>query len=253
MSVSSPSLDPNTGETNPSPLTSRTGLPPALEVLLITALFGGLMIGASVYQVPFGAQIALISCVIAITVFQRLRGETWVDLGFKGPRNVSGFLLGTLAVFAIIASTFGANAVLQPTLAALLGNEGAQRVLPSVETWAEYIRIMVIVWTTAAFAEEMVFRGFFMTRIADVFGRSFASWTIALFAPAVMFGLAHLYQGLPGVITTGTVGLVFGIWYLISRRNLLPVIIAHGVVNSIGMTVLFAVSQGLLSADSLGL
>ena len=76
-------------------------------------------------------------------------------------------------------------------------------------------------------------RGFVLNRLADLFGQSRIGWTLAILIQAIIFGLLHLYQGVPGMVGTGVVALIFAAIYLIGKRRLLPVILGHGIINTI--------------------
>jgi membrane protease YdiL (CAAX protease family) len=62
---------------------------------------------------------------------------------------------------------------------------------------------------------------------------------LAIIAQAIMFGLGHSYQGLYGIVLTGAIGLVMGITYWLGGRWLLPVILAHGLVDTISITQVY--------------
>jgi len=94
-------------------------------------------------------------------------------------------------------------------------------------------------WTLAAFGEEMVWRGYLMSRVADVFGRGRAAWAASLVIVSTVFGLAHGYQGLTGWIEEAIAGLALGAMYLGMGRNLWVPIFAHGVADTIDMVLLF--------------
>lgn len=49
----------------------------------------------------------------------------------------------------------------------------------------------------------------------------------------------HASQGVSGVLLTGLVGAVFGYAYLRSNRNLWALILAHGLVDTWGVTTLY--------------
>jgi len=98
---------------------------------------------------------------------------------------------------------------------------------------------LVGAWTLAAFGEEMVYRGYLMNRVADLFNRTRSAWIISLIAVHVGFGLAHAYQGVTGVIDEGLMGLLLGLIYLRTGRNLSVPIIAHGVGDSIDLVLIF--------------
>jgi hypothetical protein len=97
---------------------------------------------------------------------------------------------------------------------------------------------VVAVWFTAAFFEELVWRGYLMNRLVDLQGKETKlAWVISLIGSAIIFGLGHTYQGLGGVIQITVVGLLFGAAFLTTRRNLWPVIIAHALVDTIGFVL----------------
>ena len=99
---------------------------------------------------------------------------------------------------------------------------------------------IVISWTTAGFGEEIIWRGFFMKQIARLFGeQKRSSWMIGLVLSSIGFGLAHFHQGIGGILGTGFVGLVYGIFYLASGRNLWVSIIAHGLTGTTSFILLY--------------
>jgi len=98
---------------------------------------------------------------------------------------------------------------------------------------------LILVWTLAAFGEEMVYRGYLMNRVADLMHRTRRAWIISLIVVHIGFGLAHAYQGVTGVIDEGLMGLLLGLIYLRTDRNLSVPIIAHGVQDTIDCVLIF--------------
>ncbi|HEX7681232.1 MAG TPA: CPBP family intramembrane glutamic endopeptidase [Thermoanaerobaculia bacterium] len=98
---------------------------------------------------------------------------------------------------------------------------------------------LALSWTLAAFGEEMVYRGYMMNRVADLMNRSRRAWVVSLIAVHVAFGMAHVYQGMTGAIDEGLMGLLLGLIYLRTDRNLSVPIIAHGVQDSIDFILIF--------------
>ena len=98
---------------------------------------------------------------------------------------------------------------------------------------------LALTWTLAAFGEEMVWRGYLMNRVADLVGGTRNAWIVSLILVHCAFGLAHLYQGITGIIDEGLAGLLLGVLYLTSRRNLSIPIVAHGVTDTIDMLLIF--------------
>jgi len=97
----------------------------------------------------------------------------------------------------------------------------------------------VLVWSWAAFGEELTYRGYVLNRAADVGGRTRPAWAIGLVLVMGLFGFGHSYQGVAGMIDTGIHGLAFGILYLASGRNLWVSVIAHGVCDTVGIALIF--------------
>jgi hypothetical protein len=98
---------------------------------------------------------------------------------------------------------------------------------------------LAIVWTTAAFGEEMIFRGFFFNRLAQLGPGQAFSWIMALLLSSVFFGLGHAYQGMAGVVLTTIAGIFFGLIYLVCGKNLWVPILVHGLYNTSAFLILF--------------
>jgi membrane protease YdiL (CAAX protease family) len=98
---------------------------------------------------------------------------------------------------------------------------------------------LAIVWTFAAFGEEISYRRYLLGRAADLGnGATLARW-LALIYVSVLFGFGHYYQGPAGVFTTACDGFMIGTAYLLSRRNLWVAVLTHGFVDTIGIVLLF--------------
>ena len=96
-----------------------------------------------------------------------------------------------------------------------------------------------LVWTFAAFGEELGYRRYLLGRAADVGDRSTAAYWSALILVSALFGFGHFYQGSAGIFTTAVDGFIIGAAYLLSRRNLWVAVLAHGLVDTAGIVLLF--------------
>ena len=94
-------------------------------------------------------------------------------------------------------------------------------------------------WTLAAFGEEMVHRGYILNRLSDLFGHSRAGWALSLCAMGLVFGVGHIYLGMAGLILNIVDGIVLGVLYLASGRNLWLPVIEHGVGNTLSFILLY--------------
>jgi CAAX protease family protein len=98
---------------------------------------------------------------------------------------------------------------------------------------------LLIVWTFAAFGEEIAYRGYLLNRAAEAGGRSRASYGIALLAVSALFGIGHAWKGPGGMIDSGMAGAILGAAYLLSGRNLWVAILAHGLIDTTGIVLLY--------------
>jgi hypothetical protein len=98
---------------------------------------------------------------------------------------------------------------------------------------------LLVVWTLAAFGEELIFRGYLMNTIKRVFRHKNGGWFIACIVNAILFGLGHTYQGITGIILLSVVGLLYALFYLASGQNLWVPILMHGLYDTSAFLVIF--------------
>jgi membrane protease YdiL (CAAX protease family) len=168
----------------------------------------------------------------------RLRKVSWRSIGFTRYRNwpltlaygvAAGLVLEAFQLF-----------VSQPFLVRVLGKQPDLEIFQALRGNLKWTLLALLgAWTLAAFGEEMVYRGYLMNRVADLFHRTRAAWVLSLLIVHVGFGLAHAYQGITGILDEGLAGLLFGIIYLRNGRNLAVPIIAHGLGDSIDFILIF--------------
>jgi len=90
-------------------------------------------------------------------------------------------------------------------------------------------------WTyvswTAGVTEEILYRGFLLYILGQLLPSSIL-WDKLLIA-ALLFGLAHTYQGYGNVIRTSIIGLFFSFLY-IALDSIIPVILLHFLIDYVG-------------------
>jgi membrane protease YdiL (CAAX protease family) len=105
--------------------------------------------------------------------------------------------------------------------------------------WRQALAGLLSVWTFASFGEELSYRGYVLTRAADVFGRSNLAYWAAMIVVSVLFGFGHYYKGPSGVLDSTYSGLVLGGALLLSGRNLWTPILAHGIADTVAVFAVF--------------
>lgn len=194
--------------------------------------FGALIvIGHNVFHIVPN-EVIVLSVLGLISI--RLRDGTWSVMGFKRPASWRRILL--IAVVAAILRILLGQFVVEPLT-------GFFWPKPSVPALANEITgnikiallALLLIWTFAAFGEEVAYRGYLLTRAADVGSRTTAAYWIAVVLMSILFGYGHYYKGPSGVIDSGVAGLVLGTAYMVGGRNLWASIFAHGFIDTFGV------------------
>jgi uncharacterized protein len=195
-------------------------------VLIIAGIAGYLWFAATPYLLVVGA------------MFLWWRGPGWRAIGLRRPAS---WPRAVLIAIGLAGYQFASLYLVEPAIARATTGE-----LPDVSMFRSLVgdeRQLLFwlgaSWTVAAFVEEMVYRGWLTARVAELARYSKRGWIVAVVVTSLLFGLAHLYQGISGVIATGLTGLIFGAAYLASGRNLWCAILAHGFTDTIGFMMIY--------------
>lgn len=221
--------------------TSEAALPTIGALLLalggppLLAIISSRLLGDSTSlarMLPFDLILwAMLVGVLAVVVFAEK--QTLASIGFRWPRG-STIIWGVLLVIGI-------NFLLGPAVMwglnqlGLSGYERGFRLLSKFPIW---YRLFLAV--SAGVIEETLYRGYAVERLASLTGSYWLGGLIAV----VAFGLAHI----PGwgigpalvFLVDGAAATLFYVW----RRDLLALIIAHVIGDTIGVVVLPSISPG---------
>lgn len=215
----------------------------AIEIGLAIATFVGVRAFVTALGIGFGGPIAVVCTLILVTLLLRRDGSNWRALGMRLPAGLGQWTMLPFLIIAAMAATFVLAVFLLPALTGVIpaGQAGTEAFAFLRGDIVVFLAFMLFVaWGTAAFGEEMLFRGFLLDRMETFFGGGRLALAAALLGQAVLFGLGHGYQGWYGIVLTGTIGLAMGLVYLAGRRWLLPVILAHGLIDTISLSQIYA-------------
>ena len=168
----------------------------------------------------------------------RLRGQSWRSIGL-GLYRSWGYTLAFGALLGIGNECLELF-VTQPLLVRLFHRwPDLSDLRPLVGNRNLFGLALLLTWTLAAFGEELVYRGYLMNRVADLFGRSRTAWTVSLILTSALFGLGHFDQGAIGQIENVIDGFLLAGFYLLCGRKLAVPIVAHGVQDTIDVLLIF--------------
>jgi membrane protease YdiL (CAAX protease family) len=188
-----------------------------------------LAVGAVALDSDYVILIAALVAIVAVAIETRAPMRA---LGLSRPRSiVRTIAIGVALGLVLLAFS---KLMLTPIVERLTG---IPRDLSAFDflrgNTAAFVRVLPLVWVSAAIGEEIVFRGFLIGRLEVAFGgASRIATSAAVILSTTLFAFAHAYQGPTGILITGILGLVFAVLYVASGRNLWANIIAHGVYDT---------------------
>jgi hypothetical protein len=218
-------------------LTSKVAQASEITVVFLAAFVVFVAARPRFGESPVGAWLAVGLMIALVWLGLRLRGQTWSHFGLTfrpGTRRsvVRTFLQSLVvsigAIGAFVGAAFAMAAIVgQPDQAEAGGFDALQGNLPML------VGALLVVYVTASFSEEVIYRGFLMNRIAELGSGSKGAWALAVVISSVAFGLAHFAWGPAGMVQTGFMGLALGLSYLAVGRKLWVTILAHAYMDTI--------------------
>lgn len=202
----------------------------ALEFTLGAAI----VIGHNVYhKVPNEVPILFVLGLLSLHWRDGLK-----NVGFARPKSWK-VTIGIAAAAAALRIVLG-DVVIEPLLnrvwPPIKGPEGMEQIHAD---WKQALLWLALIWTFAAFGEEISYRGYLLTRFADLGKRTTLAYWAAVIASSILFGYGHYYKGPVGIVDSGVAGLILGAAYMLNRRNLWTTILAHGFIDTFGVIALF--------------
>jgi membrane protease YdiL (CAAX protease family) len=168
------------------------------------------------------AYVLLSWCPLLIVKFVERRPMASLGLQFSSPLQV---ILWGLVAFVL------STLLLMGEIGYRIHFRGEDLLLatPIVSNWLLEI-LQQFLWI--GFPEEIVHRGYLLTRLKESWGS-----TPALFVSAALFGVGHLaLEDLPTAIQAGLAGLIFG-WVFLKTKSVYTSSLAHILGNLFGGTV----------------
>lgn len=195
----------------------------------------------------YAGPVSLLAALAVASWRLKKRGINWTDVGMGRPKSLKwlplwtvlalvattivGILAGTAAIELIgspDAATQALDARYQGRFAGLAGNLQL------------YLFWLAVAWIVGGFAEEMLFRGAMIAWCERLFAGIPFPVIFAIGFQAVLFGQQHAYyQGLAGWASTGAIAFASGLLYLAFKRRLWPLILSHGLNNTLGLTLIY--------------
>jgi len=168
--------------------------------------------------------------IVVVLLFYAFKIERQSLLLWKEENNNIGFFV--LSVFLLYLSSIGAAFV--SAIPVLLGeheNNAMMKKIIAVITGHQAMIFFLAL--TAGVTEELIFRGYLLTRMSQWFKNEVA----AVIVSSLLFAALHYkYGSLRELIFTFLIGVIFSIYY-IKYRNIKAIIVTHFLIDYINMNL----------------
>lgn len=179
-------------------------------------------------SVPLLIGIAIMSLIVKDT--------EWIEIGF----SFKDFSFKKIGIGLLIAIVYHyIDEYLMDPIISKYTPSGLPEIFSMKGNVTKLIIGLTLSWTTAAFFEEILFRGYLISRFIDVIGQSFLSKLAIIILTGTVFGFVHVYQGMHGAISAGIIGVFQAIVFFADGKKLAIPIIIHGAFDTIGFTLMF--------------
>ena len=198
-------------------------------------LGAAIVIGYNVFHV-IPNEVLILAPLGLLSVWLRNGGLS--AMGFKRPASWARVVMIALAAAAlrIGLAEFVIDPLTEKFWPPAIAPAGVEEITGNIKY---ALLVLVFVWVFAAFGEEIAYRGYLLTRAAEVGRRTTPAYWVGVVLVAVLFGIGHFYKGPSGIIDSGFSGLVLGAAYLLSGRILWTSILAHGFIDTFGIIVVY--------------
>ena len=206
------------------------------DLLTSTTFIASTIIGTIVLMTLVGGPGFLIGLAVALVTFWAMRWD-WSYFGVSRPdwgRTLWGALGYTLLIIFLV------DVLLTPLAEHYTNAPHDLSGLYFIKgNFLNLLLFTLFMWVVAAFGEELFFRGYIMKRLAALFGNTNSAWVSGAVLSSVAFGVVHFYQGVSGVITAGTVGLILAYAFYHNRNNLVICMLTHGIYDMFGLSMIY--------------
>ena len=185
--------------------------------------------------VQLGIIIPLLVVLYIISI--RTRQLKLIHIGFDSADIKLKFIL--LGISIAVAYHFIFNYAIEPVLDTWLPSSNLKAFGNIKGNLPQLLILLITTWIIGAILEELLFRGYLVNRLLDLFGNSFLSKIIVIILASTAFGFVHFYQGLHGVISAIIFGIFQCILYLLNKRKLFLPMIVHGTFDTISFIILY--------------
>ncbi|MCL5245189.1 CPBP family intramembrane metalloprotease [Cellulophaga sp. 20_2_10] len=213
-------------------ITLRQALIPLITVAVICFLWFGPINLSYIENI-------IVSIVIILSTYIEYKEKPFLALGFRSEKFTFKNILVLAPLVALGLFIFYVF-LLVPGITKLTGVPIDYSSFKELEgNFSACLIALLVVWATAGFGEEIIFRGYFMRQFVKFFGESKVSIIFNIVLLACFFGFMHGYQGITGQIVAGAVGGLIALIFYLRKYDLWFVIAVHGFFDTISLICIY--------------
>lgn len=188
------------------------------------------------YRIYISNSLSLFGMALLIFIAWLLFNRPLTALGFKQTTHTNDWWW-LLVIFLIL--------YIADTVIAISSKENLEKNFSAIDSKTPFmpsrrreLPLYFVMCFSAAVFEEIIFRGFLVTYCLYLFSALKDPHLWAVIIPAIVFSIAHFYQGKKAVIKIFILSLLFG-YIFIWSESLLPVMLLHFIVDAAGGLLTF--------------
>lgn len=238
---------------NPNPIGARLLINKWLQLLEIIIVFSPPVLVIFGYRTMHlespmlliaGIWISNTIMLLMVWIGIKMRRQSWQSIGlyFGQPKfsQVGWLVLKSILILVFAIAAFIVGAIVMANIVGI--PESAD--MTKYNYLSSNLPLLLIslagVYIASSFGEEVVYRGFLMTRLQDLFGgNSKGTLLTVLVLSSIIFGFAHFEWGVTGIVQTTFMGAALGAAFLWNKRRLWSLVLAHGYMDTLLMVQLY--------------
>lgn len=204
----------------------------------ITALLTVIALNAFVFNPWTKFPYTFVIIIAAALLISYGQFKSLSELGFKTNYSFYKIIVSALLVFVFVEPFV--DFILQPITNWLTQSPPDYSGFDVVkDDTPKYLKYLFYIWISAAFGEEILFRGFLFQQFKIIIPEFKYKLVLIVLLSSVLFAVPHLYLGWSGVLFTFFFGIIFSLIYIRYQYNIWIPIIVHGLVDSLFITLAY--------------
>ena len=213
---------------------------------------GCMIVGDNMFARQWVVWFANIIMMTIVWLGLRLRGQTWEHFGltfrFSGWWPLIRTVLLSIPVLIAALLSFVLGQIIMVIIMQDAAPELQKADMSSYAFLQGNLPMLLLtlagVYIVSSFGEEILYRGFLINRLAEFGNDSRLTRIIAVVISSLVFGLIHFSWGVTGVVQTTVMGLALAGAYLLTKRKMWVLVLAHAYLDTLLLVQIYLSSPG---------